>query len=289
MLASCQNETEELSETHKVMGIDVSIQTEQTRAMFKNTGFAEGAEIGLLVVAADESKYDNQTYHNVKATSVGTNGSQTWTTASQILLSSTIGKAAAYYPYSNSPYLPGVSVDGISGVCTDGQTDYMYSGWVENLSSANPQATFTMKHGLAAVKIVLKKQYYTQSGKTTSITVQSPGFGKEGKLHIGTGALSDITRIEAITRSVDFTLDETGKETEILVVPVASATDNDLTVSATIDGNHYSVTIPMTAPYEQGKIFSYTLTLKGTELVVSSASIETWTPVEKTSIDILPA
>lgn len=292
MLASCQSETEGLPDAHKAMGIGVSIQTEQTRAMITGTGFAGGTEIGLFVAEADGTKYDGKVYNNVKATSVGTSGSQTWTTASPILLSSTIGKAVAYYPYD-----AGVTDVTAIDVNIDSQTDYMYSGWVENLSNANPNATFTMKHGLAVLRIFVVRKDYTGMCWVPSIAVQSPGIGKGGKLDATTGELSDITGTDEII-TLPLTADNLVLHLEdfsyhaasFLFVPQTSVRENHLNVIVTIDGKPYSVCIPCPGdnPYVQGKIFSYTLNIKATGLVVSGVSIEEWVTENRGSADLSP-
>lgn len=284
MFVSCQ-ETEELSYSHpEPMNVGVTVELGQTRAVNHGTELAGGAKIGVFVTKTDGTSYDGQGYSNIAYTATGTGASQTWTAASPVLLSSTVGKAVAYYPHGTASDPAAIGVD------ANGE-DYMYSGWVNGISNAAPNATFQMRHALTAIAITMKKGSYTGAGAVTAISIQSEGFGKAGTLNATTGALSAVTGAgEAVTWNGSYTMSTTGTTNEILVVPNGTA-GKAMTVNAVIDGKNYSTSIAMdaTAAYAQGTIYAYTLTLNGTQLSVTKVSVVPWNTTDKGNSEVKPA
>lgn len=284
VLASCQ-ETEELSCVHpEPMNVGVTVALEQTRAVNHGTELASGEKIGVFVTNTDGTSYDGQGYDNIAYTASGTGSAQKWTAGSQVLLSSTVGKAVAYYPYGTASDPAAISVNANT-------QDYMYSGWVNGISNAAPNATFQMKHALTAIAITMKKGNYTGAGTVTAISIQSGGFGKAGTLNATTGALSAVTGAnETVTWSGSFAMNTTGTSNEILVVPNGTK-GMGMTVNITIDGKNYSTTVAMdaTAAYAQGTIYTYTLTLNGTQLSVTGVSVTPWATTDKGNSEVKPA
>lgn len=283
-LAACNNDdTQEVPAQKADTPMSVSTEITFTRAMITDTQFGDGAQLGITLVDNEENatSYDGLTqgYHNVlyTASTDAQTSKQVWTSTEPILLSGTDGKAVAYYPYNanNNDY---TSIP----VNTMGQTDYMYSGWVSSISNSRPDAVFTMKHALAAVRVRVLKGSYTGEGKVTSVNIASDAFGTVGTLDASTGALSSVTVAEVNTGMMAnpsftaLTLDKAEKQSALLMVlPVPDKTAN-VSMSLTVDGKVYTATGVMTDEFKQGHIYTFDLTLDNTTLNASQVIITQW-------------
>lgn len=267
--------------------LEVHTSIAHSRAMITDKSFAEGQSMGITLVdnTADATSYDGKTqgYANICYTSKGTGDAQYWQSTTPIMLSSTEGKAVAYYPYSATATdytaLP---------VKTDGQIDYMYSGWVSPVSNSNSSANFSMKHALSAVRIMLTKGTYTGAGVWKDMRMTSYGFGTAGTLNAVTGRISDVTVAEVNSYMMNPAWDRTTVlSTEhptsmlVMVVPKDNVNDNVI-MNFTIDDKTYQVKGLMTTPFMPGNIYTFRLTLDNQALVFDGqVSIEEW--VEDTS------
>ncbi len=287
MAVSCTNEDTEMLEVNNAHVKDLTIGTtigwvNGSRSIQKGTYLPDGSTIGVTVTDADGNSYDGFDYKNVKFTATGEEESQEWN-GGKILLSSTEGKAAAYYPYST-----GVTDISAIPVETDTQTDYMYSGWVEGLSNAEATVNFSMKHALSAVSVTTVMGTYTGTGKVTAISIASDGFGTEATMNVGTGALAGVKNAgSSVSWSGNYTMTGEGNITELMVVP-NGLKEKGVAFTLTVDGKEYTASGTMSEEFKQGYIYNFTLTMNATEMSVSTVSVNEWEITDKGNVVVSP-
>ena len=170
---SCTNEMDAVDDNISTLSIKVKNQVVSRAPITDTTLPANDYGIGVtLVNKNDKAPYDGQTgYANTQwKTTDGTNWNIVGSTAPN--LTGTDGVAVAYYPYSSTATdYTAILVESAT------QTDYMYSGWSNDLTNASPEATFTMKHALAMirVKLVLGNDY-NGNKSASAVTISSDGF-----------------------------------------------------------------------------------------------------------------
>lgn len=142
VLTACAEDTEQVSFVGSVpLHVDASISTD-ARSLIGGTSFdASGYTLGMSVFDQQtDAGYgtDPSACFNIPYVSTFVEGKTSWSSSSSVILSPVVGKAVAYYPHS-------VSVTDIHAIAVDvaqTQTDYMYSGWVNNISAMHPQSSF---------------------------------------------------------------------------------------------------------------------------------------------------
>ncbi len=190
------------------------------------------------------------------------------------------------------------------------EKDYMYATKVENVTNKSGNSvTLAMQHALAMITFCVKKDAsYAGTGSLTNIkledadadgTTLGKGDSDGLKMDITTGAitgnLEDATYKRKITDGYTLTT-SAGKKFSILVLPTAASIGNNIKATFTIDGANYEVTL--TAPSNTaansstpasrvdsdktghllaGNNYTYNVTLKGTELSISSVTVTAWT------------
>ena len=285
--ASCTNDSEQLTDSRTApMSIQVANHIASRGLITTGTLPADDYGIGVtLVNKSDKAPYDGQTGYanNQWKTANGT----TWdiVEAANPNLTGTEGVAVAYYPYSSSATTyTAIPVESAS------QTDYMYSRWSNDLTNASPEATFTMQHALAAVRVKLvASANYTGDKSASAVTISSDGFMATASLDASTGILSskDGAGAEHTQDNLGLTLDATGKDVDFLVIP-ADAPD-DINFIAAIGGKQYAATVTPSEALAQGLIHTYTLTLSAAGMRVSTVEVTPWGNGQTGSDELKPA
>lgn len=311
LMASCNNESENIVPVKPEGRVAMTVKTNvmKSRAMITGTSLADGDEIGVTLVEMPEigqahgATYDglgvDDGYWNVKYYATGDGDEQTWTSDAPIMLSSTLGQAVAYYPYA------GTQNDYKAlEITSEGQTDYLYSGWedADGINNAAPTTTFVMKHALSAVRLTLKRGSYTYTGEVTAASISSEGFGVEGSLDASTGEITGVTGNAAVTTAMnnDFTaltiptLTTESVNTLLMVVPVQGVAVDavnglGMDIEVTIDGKQYTLTGKMTEEFKSGYIYNFELTLNNTALKVTKVSVTPWEEETAVGGDLNPA
>lgn len=263
-LASCSEEDSMARKNEAPLQITTSIPS-LTRAAISGTQLPEGAQIGVSVVNPDGSDYDGiALYKNVMYTK-----NTGWSTQTPITLSTTIGKAIAYYPYSNA-----VSDISAIPVETASQTDYLYSSWVNNISFDNPQANFTLNHALCAVQINLSNQSYTAgAGQVTKVAITSPALATTATLNAQTGKLSAFAGQDgSITSNETFTLTQEPHAVTIMGIPTGA--QEAITVNMTIDGEEITTPATINSPIMQGKVYIINIKVNDVPLSTRVSSVD---------------
>lgn len=291
-LLSCSddNTSPQQESVSKAMTVKTEIRG-SSRAMITDTHFQSGSALGITLVDNKDGvlTYDGLTegYYNVKYVSSGTYPNQIWTAADKpIYLSSTDGRAVAYFPYADEE-------DDFTALTikANGQTDYMYSEWVKPINNLNSEAMFEMKHAMAGIRISLKRGSYTGAGSVSDIRLTSSALGVSGTLNAADGTISDVTTgeintymLQPVFTSFNVTADDY-TPTLLMAVPVPGVRD-DVSISVTIDGHVFQAKGLMVQPFYSGNIYTFKLTLDNTALSVSDeVSITPWLEDDTASTD----
>lgn len=281
-VSSCSNDnalTPEVALGDEPTLLDVSTSIEVTSR--SQTGkpvslFEQGDEIGLFVSNGDVNTPYNGVASNKNVKSTFTT---LWTQATPVYLSSTKATIYAYYPW-NAAVTDGKVVD----IDHTSQTDYMYGTKVTNIYNRQPKASITMNHALSLVQFDFKKDNYTGVGALTAITIANKSgkisLKSTGKLDLTTGKITQGSSTEPVTKATNLpqTIGTWNEDTfpKMLVIPTSAA--GDIVISFTVDGQVYNWDVPVGTVWEQGKKNTYTVTIKGTGLEVSSVTITPWGP-----------
>ena len=294
---SCSNDDDATpSIKSSVLGVDVTVN-EMSRAMVQGTALKDNDIIGVSVVELDDSNYDDKAtgYKNIDYTASTESGKQKWTASADIMLSGTVGKAVAYFPYDpNANDYKAIAVD------IADQKDWMYSGEVTNISDANPNVSFTLNHAQTAVNVkVVRETNYTGAGLVQNLCVKSAGLAKTGTFSAEDGTWKGLNGADAtIGIAGNFTLTadnaettevvESEKENPYMIIP-ASASVVPFTISANIDGKPYNIEVAMTEAFTPGKVYKISVKITNVGLVVDSVVIvENWDEEELTGGDLTP-
>lgn len=182
-----------------------------------------------------------------------------------------------------------------------GQTDYLYatgpqSGGVyplatasNNTSAGENEVDLVMHHAAAKLSFVINKDdSYSGTGALSSVSLAKTGgfYAGSGLMQVKDGVFVSVPSADQISFTGSATINDYNATPSTvvsalgLVCPVADA--SGITLEVTIDGKAMSVALPADAPanlWEQGKNYTYTITVKGTELIVNTVSVLDWIEV----------
>ena len=246
-LAACNSDDTDLQMVQPLQ-LCVSTGVSESRAVVDGWFLPEGGQLGVSLVAADGSAYDGKSYNNIPYTATG-NGydiPQTWSCTGSVVpsLSTTLGKAVAYYPYNESVTdLTAIPIE------TASQTDYMYSGWYSYLYYATPKANLTMNHAMAVIKAKIKKETLGSYTQLVSIQITGDMIGSSAILNATDGSLSSISGLgEPILvlreDGLNIIEDDVYLTVEMLVIPDSSITEGNIDIIVTMtDGTAKSYSL----------------------------------------------
>ena len=246
-LAACNSDDTDLQMVQPLQ-LCVSTGVSESRAVVDGWFLPEGGQLGVSLVAADGSAYDGKAYNNIPYTATG-NGydtPQTWSCTGSVVpsLSTTLGKAVAYYPYNESVTdLTAIPIE------TASQTDYMYSGWYSYLYYATPKANLTMNHAMAVIKAKIKKETLGSYTQLVSIQITGDMIGSSAILNATDGSLSSISGLgEPILvlreDGLNIIEDDVYLTVEMLVIPDSSITEGNIDIIVTMtDGTAKSYSL----------------------------------------------
>lgn len=283
IVSSCSNDNnltgvDQSGETN-LLDVSTSIEvTSRSQTGKPINAFVSGDEIGLFVTSgAINAPYNGVSSNkNVKSTFT-----TVWTQATPVYLSSALATIYAYYPW-NASVTDGTAMD----IDHTSQTDYMYATPVTNIYNRQPKATIKMNHALSLVQFDFKKENYTGVGSLSAITIANKVGGSAlistAKLNLSSGAITKGVSKEPVTKATNLPQVITNSWNEstfpkMLVIPTSATTAaGDIVISFTVDGQVYDWKVPVGTSWEQGKKNTYTVTIKGTALEVSSVTITPW-------------
>lgn len=238
-----------------------------TRAIVKS--FEKDSEIGIFY---------NDTCINRKFTFNGTQWKSTG-----VALDGKLKNIYCYFPYDKDVK----SHDNIS-LDINSQTDYLHGDAIVGTSSAN--AEVQMKHTLSLVRLALKKNNYSGVGKVESVTWN--GIYQSGKYNAITNTIVPNGTKGNYQAGGNYYVDDSRDPVvvEAILFPVTAA--EGISVTIKVDGEERVYQIPEDHKWEQGKAYTYTLTLKGgynspIELEEFPIDVSYWSTFGKTDKIIL--
>lgn len=265
--------------------LEVNIRNNlHTKALIETVTLAEGSEVGITVLEADNSDYDgNAEFKNVKFTSSTSGGSQLWTPVKDILLSTTKGSLYAYYPYSASAQdITAIPVSATSS----SQTDYMYGTPVTNLSNKNVTADVALKHALAGVRLSISKGSFSGKGQITAVSISGEAIATGATMNAMNGSLSGFTGTGTHI-SPDFqpfTVSQSPEVKDFIVIP--TGTEKSFTIEIEVDGVKIQTQTPP-IDLAEGVISEFSVTVNSKALVINGVSVTPWTNSSKGTLEIL--
>ena len=273
---SCMNEETVLPEAPTArLEISAKVTSTVSRNAVKGTSLPDGSQIGVMVVDDGDSDYQDKSYDNVCYTASRINGTQKWSTTTDVSLS---GEAATLYAYH--PWKEGLDIENIPVNLAATQEDWMYATPVKGLDNSNYQAQIQLNHALANMNISLVKGNFKGAGKVSKVKLESEGIASAATLNAKTGELTAIQHQgEVLEVTCDGTLGNEPLEMDILFIPTEEE-NTPIKVDVTIDNKDYTVTSgPVTS--QAGTSVNFTLIHNSVELVLTGVSVTPWTDVSK--------
>ena len=307
--ATLQIETSVLARTSRVA---LATQNMNNEGPVMGTNLSDGDSLGISVYnAGNTGNYQGLTdadSHNLPWTF---NGS-TWSATTPFFLQNSQADIYAYYPYSAS------ASDMAAIEVAPGYTDYLYGKSNTSVSKPAPTAQITLNHALSMISFTFTRTNYPGECKLNSILVKELPANGTMDLRSGSVSPSAATTDLAVkyfnggiyTSGIwnNITIPATGTIGNVttgagnivtqapafhtLVLPATTlpANTNTLRAEVTIDGAVYTVALNVQTEnankWEAGKHYTYNLTLKGKELVVSTVTVNQWTQGGSSDIEI---
>ena len=243
---------------------------DETKALLSGKYLPSGSKIGVYFQGdGSNGEYDGNLYQNVFVTASGSDASQTWTIdpSHPIRLSGSQGCAYAYYPYdvdASSPTAINISA-------TDGN-DYLFAVPVDGISTAQPEARFSMKHALSILRLKILPGTYTGTGSITKVSAQGNCMGLNGNMDILHQTVQAFDPAIQVASNVTKALSSSPLY-EFLVVP--SGSEMPIEFRLTLDNQVYTVTsAPITL--ESGQVYLYTLSVMMDGIKLSPVELTDW-------------
>ena len=307
-LASCDKEKliETTDNTPVPLSIDASIGITSeimSRSLVTGETFAESSDIGIFVTGTG--------YTPVVTiyTSSTSEDNTTWTTQSPIYLTKNEATVYGFYPVTEPSTSDAITADteaktipvtiasSYSGFTVpESQADYLYATdgtnatTMEKVDKVNNTATLEFYHALSQLSFIVNKaKNFGGTGTLTSLKVEaaSDSITGSGMLQLdGSGITLSETASKSITLTDSTTINDPSSTTVIgtaLVAPLT--TPQKVTLTMTIDGQSYTGTISEAA-WEAGKKYTYTVTVGGGTLTITSVSIQNWVNVGSGNVTV---
>lgn len=288
-LGSCSQE--DLADVQKEDGVKLGIETTsitQSRSVVETSYLPDGAQMGVFLRESGKDTYDDDSYKNILYTATGTT-SQTWGSTAAPELSNTSGNVYAYYPYTAGDFdLTAIPVD-----LSTGDVDFMYSIAPASVNYSNPEASLTMRHLCALIRITFKKGTY--EGECILENVKIEGAGSTGTFNLLTNTYTPeedaegeiiLENIKKDYLDLDFS-GANGATVDFLVYPhnntyMGNSSAYFPSIFFNFDGSYnfdYGSILSEPIPnFVSGKIYTIEVTIDRTAIrtKVGQVSVETW-------------
>ena len=261
--------------TAKEAELTISVNTqEHTRGLITENMLPDGAEIGIAIFNPDGSNYMGKNYSHLNYKAENGPGTQIWKTSSKVLLGESEAVLYAYYPYNT------LSSGNIRNLYINTsnyqQDDFMYAGPYTGLNVDNKHVNITMKHALAAVRLITRRGSYDGTGSIRSIGVGTAGVGcagTRGYFDVTEGKFTKIDLGGIIYPTTAFMLSDEPNVQDIMLIPTGES--GDLIINMTIDDVYYTKTIHGCL-LEAGKITNIDLSVDKGKLTLTSVKVTNW-------------
>ena len=270
---SCTNESEVFNQSSPKLDVKFGVALPQARAILNDECLPDNSKVGVALDDGAATVYDG--YSPLYFTSTGTGSSQTWTSNTDVAMTSVEATLYAYYPYDGNVDISAIPID----MTAADQTDWLYATPVANVNEDNASVAVTLNHALANINVSLVKGSYVGTGNVTAISVKSDGIAPKGTFN-AVQATPDYTAFEdegaALERTVTTTLG--GTATDIMVVPTGESAS--ITFNITMDGQLY-IAKSTAVKLEIGNSYKYTVTFNSTYMSLSEVAVTQWNEVDK--------
>ena len=304
LLTACSSdENLESDELIITADMDVTNGGVSTRSLVTGSAFASDSTIGVFITGTGYTP----------AATVFTYSGSSWTGASSIYLTGNTATVYGYYPSGLTPNTTAITVpvtvtttlsENAFSASANAQADYMYAVETgettqETVTKSASGATLTFKHALSELTFIVNKSAeFGGAGNLTNITLTKttgtfPGGIGAMSLTDGTLSLSTVGSI-SLTNSTGVSINAASGTTATATALVAPTTllnagsTSDVTLSMIIDGFTYTKTLPITtvSAWTAGNNYSYTVTVAGGTLTITSVAITDWTSVAADGVTI---
>lgn len=159
----------------------------------------------------------------------------------------------AYHPYTEKFDFPYVSVD------LTRQEDAMYGQCI--VTPDFPMAKPEMKHALSLIRVKLLRDEYMGTGMVTDVTVRNVNSHVDMDVLYGNVAYPNAPKCD-IPIGGGFMLNDANPTVSEAILPPLYHPDG-VSLSFNLDGKEMSYTFPSWHDWESGKIYTYTIKIKG--------------------------
>lgn len=159
----------------------------------------------------------------------------------------------AYHPYTENFDFPYVSVD------LTRQEDAMYGQCI--VTPDFPMAKPEMKHALSLIRVKLLRDEYMGTGMVTDVTVRNVNSHVDMDVLYGNVAYPNAPKCD-IPIGGGFMLNDANPTVSEAILPPLYHPDG-VSLSFKLDGKEMSYTFPSWHDWEPGKIYTYTIKIKG--------------------------
>jgi len=288
MLASCSNEDEpQLQADGVALGVSsASLETVVTKT--STTIVTDGATIGVYRLALNGyAQAYSEFYYD------GTATTPAWTirnTADNIYLNNNDATVCACTPYDVLNANP-AAIE-LTPQVYDPDKDLSYSGLVTTVNNVENRFVFpAMIHAYAQITFAIEKDAtYTGTGLVTAISMTGTEIYENAALNITTGTPAYTNGAGSVT--LPFTGlniaalasgDSPVATQSFFMIPATFNAASTMQFEFTVDGKTMRCTIaPTVTPFEDltalaaGTNYKFTVTIKGTSLIVNSVSVTDW-------------
>ena len=290
LFTACANESDQRSDKGATLRISVSTNAMTTRTTPNLSEVAymlpSGARIGVTAQKTDGTVYglSSAITTNIPYIANGTGNQQTWSSTTPITLTLQQAQVSAYYPYGS-----GLDPAAIPITCSNSSPDWMYAVWQTEstgesyISELYRDVALTLRHAQAVLAVRLTSNGYTGAGRVSRIVVNGT-FGRSGTLNSYTGELTGVTKttITENYASPAASFSDPGYWTDRwFVMPIDVDRPQLMTFVLNVDGAEYRTI--SSATFEQGKIYTFNLSLNPVQLDVTGIDIVDWTEISMTS------
>ncbi len=289
ILSSCTKEDLSPNNTNgtTLLGVSTaSVSAVATRSSSSNL-LTNGSQIGVSLIADAANGYSD--LKNVEYDYSTTTSPAGWAPAStntkNIYLNNLPATVCAYYPLGAAGI--NSSTDQTSVILTsqkyDAAQDLCYAVKQKAATNIVPSVSFAMNRAYAEITFsITKDATYTGIGLIDKITISNTTVRSTNTLDITTGTYgSSIPASESVFYNPGITAITSGTPATSTVLMVPTVLSGTITFSFVVDGKTMSTTLDASAnnllALVFGNNYKANVTLKGTQLVVSSVTTQDWT------------
>ena len=291
LFAACANEDEGLvNNTPVAATVKANISQTATRATVGNT-WSENDAIGVYVTSAGYT-----TGNNVKYTTTG-NGN--FESSSPIYFADATEPVSfsAYYPYQKNVDDDGTVNNWTMGVVEDGvpcTSDFLFAAGA-TASKSSPQVKFTgdnnFKHCMSMLRLTFKAgdginaSYANLKGQLMLKNIYTGG-----SVNTRTGEVTATKERNNFSYDVDDKSLKNGVTCEFILFPQPldnNKMDIELYVAANGTINTYttSLTSSTNNEFKGGNMYTYTIRINNTGIVIENADIQRWQTIDEGTLD----